>query len=93
MMYFNCFISAKKLFSKSEFASKCKTFAVSSFKFLEFEVQSGTQNLFELSLAIEFSGSDHAGPEITVGLLNRAVSISVRDCRHWDQEKDTWAAV
>ena len=90
-MYFNCLIRAKKLFSKSEFASKCKTFAVSNFKFLEFEIQNGTRNLFELGITLEFSGSDHAGPEVTIGLLNRAVTFALRDCRHWDQEKNTWA--
>lgn len=47
-------------------------------------------NIFTFEFRLEWSGSDHAGPHISIGLLFHSFDISLYDHRHWDYEAERW---
>ncbi len=46
--------------------------------------------LLKLEINIRFTGRDHAGPELSIGLLGFVFDIRVYDHRHWNHEKNEW---
>lgn len=54
---------------------------------LEHYYYSRTLAEFEFSIT---SRTDHAGLQITVGLLGYSVSATIYDSRHWDRNRNTW---
>ena len=59
-------------------------------KSMEFEVIESSDNLFNFELEIVFSGKDHAGPSIVLGILGLDVGVRIYDHRHWDYQNDNW---
>lgn len=47
--------------------------------------------LAHANLDTRLQGRDHAGPEISFGLLGLGVQISLPDSRHWNHERNRWA--
>lgn len=47
-------------------------------------------HIIELELDTRFTGRDHAGPRIYVGLLGFFLSLQIYDHRHWDYENGRW---
>lgn len=46
--------------------------------------------LCELSLDLNWRGSDHAGPRLEIDVLGLYIGIMIYDTRHWDYENDQW---
>lgn len=46
--------------------------------------------LAHLDIKTHLSGSDHAGPEFSIGLLGFGLDIGLRDNRHWDYTNNKW---
>ena len=47
--------------------------------------------LAHLKLNTRWTGQDHAGPELSFGILGFGIAIGLRDHRHWDYDTNTWA--
>ncbi len=47
--------------------------------------------LMHANLDTRLQGRDHAGFEISFGVLGLGVQISLPDRRHWDYERNRWA--
>jgi hypothetical protein len=45
--------------------------------------------LLGLTLEINWSGSDHAGPRFSVSLLFLTFDITIYDSRHWNHDAET----
>jgi len=74
----DCF---KNLFSRSARLSKNK--------FIEFEMTYHSRTILDLNFSWT-TKRDHAGLEITIGLLFFSVSLRVYDHRHWDYKNNRW---
>lgn len=46
--------------------------------------------LLDIDLDLEFTGSDHAGPRLELGVLGYYVSIGFPESRHWNPITDDW---
>ena len=46
--------------------------------------------LFVSELDLEWSGSDHAGPQFDLNLFGYELSIGISDTRHWNDDADRW---
>ena len=49
-----------------------------------------TYNALELEFNTNFTGSDHAGPSLSIGLLGFTASVKIYDGRHWDHKSNAW---
>lgn len=67
-----------------------KTFKVSKFKRIELQVWKFAYYILEFYINTNFSGSDHAGPEITIGVFGFCLHVSLLDVRHWDNVNNNW---
>jgi hypothetical protein len=72
----------KSIFSRSGVITKHKCW--------EIEITRFSENLFYFECDLHWRGRDHAGPEITIGLLSYVFSVKIYDNRHWDYTKGTW---
>lgn len=63
---------------------KHKTLEVGIFKY--------AYNLFELSVGLNFRGSDHAGPSLNISLFGWEIYVGLPDSRHWDYKNNCWEA-
>lgn len=59
-------------------------------KTLEVGVFNYTYNLFELSIGLNFRGSDHAGPTFNLSLFGWEFYIGLPDSRHWNYKDGDW---
>lgn len=46
--------------------------------------------IFKFELNTNFTGSDHAGPEIILEFFGYYVCLNVRDRRHWNYDENRW---
>jgi hypothetical protein len=85
MIRFN--LSVANPFKYREFRSLFfQSWTITDHKILEVQVYRYAYNLFEFSVDISWRGSDHAGPNIELGLFGWNFSVSLPDSRHWDYE-------
>lgn len=63
---------------------------LSKHKSISLEVLYQKHMLAEFELSIVWRGRDHAGPEISLGLLRYAVRVNLYDHRHWDDASNDW---
>jgi hypothetical protein len=59
-------------------------------KTFEFQFNIDSKVLLSFNLNIVFSGRDHAGPYLELGLLGHSISFSIHDNRHWDHSSNCW---
>lgn len=70
-----------------------KTWKLSENKMAELQVSKWAfRDLFSISLDIEFRGSDHAGPSLTIIVFGFLFSAKIYDRRHWYLAGKRWAA-
>ena len=67
-----------------------KTIPVSTNKTLEMQVTHYAWNWFEISLDLNWYGSDHAGPKFEVNLFGYTATIQLCDNRHWNDKAHDW---
>ena len=80
-------------FAKDSFkqASWFKVGKLTKNKSWELQVWKGSvYELLKLELDLAWRGHDHAGPNLSVGVLGIEITIKIYDNRHWDYEKGTW---
>ena len=88
MLYFG--LKINNPFSRGNFKNLfSRTWNIAGHRYLEFEIYKIDQ-LIEIEFVVEWKGSDHAGPHITIGLLGREVSLLLYDNRHWNYETNDW---
>jgi len=63
---------------------------LSSHKFFEIEKFFDDSYIFKFELNLNFTGKDHAGPEIGIILFSFGMSMRIYDSRHWDYENNHW---
>lgn len=86
-------IQIKNLWQKRSTKFKnlfCLTWLVTKYRVLELESYRHTNFLIELELSTDWSGRDHAGPELSIGLIGYTICVKLYDTRHWDSEKNEW---
>ena len=55
------------------------------------------EGIFDKDIILRFDlgthlwGSDHAGPNLSIGVLFFELHINIYDSRHWSHETNTWA--
>lgn len=59
-------------------------------KTLEICIELYSYNLVHFELNTRFWGRDHAGPNLSFGLLGLGFQVQLYDNRHWNYEKNTW---
>lgn len=59
-------------------------------KTLEFGFYKYSFNVIELDIDLRFTGFDHAGPSLSIGLFGFVFSISLSDNRHWNSITNKW---
>lgn len=47
-------------------------------------------DLFELRFGTDFSGEDHAGPELVIQVWRYYFCVKLYDHRHWDYDTNDW---
>lgn len=89
MVFFNLFVqnpfakdNFKNIFDKSGTITKNKKWEV--------QLYQHDPALLELILDTRFNGNDHAGPNITLGLLSYVFTVKLYDSRHWDYKNNKW---
>lgn len=78
--------SMDKLF-KSYF---CWTVPVTKNKTFELQLVRHFYYLFSVDFDTTFKGEDHAGPECEINIFGYSLAVSLRDNRHWDDDKGDW---
>lgn len=66
-----------------------RSFQLSKNKYFEFEVIYHSVNLVDLGFSWT-TKRDHAGLDLTLGLICYSVSFRTFDRRHWDYRSDKW---
>lgn len=89
MVYFNLLLQNpfvkdefKNIFSRSGKVSKNKSWELESYKH--------SPVLFEIYIDTRFTGNDHSGPSIALGLFSYVICARICDNRHWDYENNCW---
>ena len=72
----------KNLWCKEEHIAPNKAYCI--------EFTRNASTLFELSVDLNISGHDHAGPDIEFTLFGYGIHAQIYDTRHWDDETNTW---
>lgn len=72
----------RELYQRGWPISKHKTLEVGLF-FYQYE-------LFQLTVDLRWSASDHAGPGVELNILGLTVSVGIHDNRHWNPDAWTW---
>lgn len=67
-----------------------KVWAVSKNKTVEFQVMRYPYNLAELCVKADFTGSDHAGAKLEIGVLGYSADLTFYDGRHWNDDENRW---
>lgn len=89
MIFFNFRISNP--FSSDKFRSiSNKNWLVFNNKSIEVEAYNTSKVVFEFSFEFSWRGSDHAGSQLDLVILGYGFSISFRDTRHWNYDKNCW---
>ena len=68
----------------------CAGGRISKNKFWEFEVLFYSKDLLTVVIDAPLKGRDHAGIDISVGILGLVLNFKIYDNRHWDDENDNW---
>ena len=69
----------------------CKEWIVTAHKSFEIECYISPYNdLLEIMIDTHFSGSDHAGPEISLTFFGINLRCKLYDHRHWNYTTKTW---
>ena len=66
------------------------SWSITKNKTLEIQVSRYAYNLLEFELDTRWSGNDHAGPKLEIGLFGFEFSVGIVDNRHWDYENNCW---
>jgi len=70
----------------------CKNWNISKNKSFEFQL-SRLENidiLFGFNLDLRWRKCDHAGPKLTIDILNYMIHFNIYDRRHWDYDNEIW---
>ena len=59
-------------------------------KFLGVDITRHWYYLLEFRLDTNWSGDDHAGIELYLGLFGYSISLYFRDRRHWNHDQNRW---
>ena len=77
-------------FSKEDFKNLfSRSFQVYKNKFFEFEIVYYSNTLLDFNFSWT-SRVDHAGLDLTLGLLFYSVSFRMYDRRHWNHKENRW---
>lgn len=68
----------------------CKHWALSKNKTAEAQFSRYAYNLAEITVELNWRGSDHAGPAFEINLFGYTLNVAVNDNRHWDHDTNTW---
>jgi hypothetical protein len=63
---------------------------ISKYKFWEFEFYRYNWYWAEFEVSWKLIGSDHAGPEIGIGILGYYINFKIYDSRHWNTKLNDW---
>lgn len=74
--------SFKNLFCSEKPISKHKSYC--------FEVLRYDRDLLEIEVDLSWSGKDHAGPDVTIGLFTYSLHFQIYDNRHWNHDTGNW---
>lgn len=84
-------LQIKNIFSKNPiFDSKFIFYGkLNKFKSKYWELQGSycNYNLLELNLDLNWSGQDHAGPELELAIFGYSIRFKIYDSRHWAELK------
>lgn len=67
-----------------------KSLHIYKYKYVEFEFVNIPGLFFTVYVNTTYTGEDHAGPELFIGIFQHVIHIKMYDCRHWDYEKNIW---
>jgi hypothetical protein len=67
----------------------CRSGHIVGHKYWEFELWS-VDELVDIELRLEWSGSDHAGPHIQICLFGIGIAAKIYDNRHWNYDTNAW---
>lgn len=59
-------------------------------KSVEFQVTFRLGDIFGLEIDPSWTGKDHAGPAIEIGLFGLTARLSIYDHRHWNFKENRW---
>jgi len=67
-----------------------KDISITKNKILEIGFYRYAWNLFEFSVDLRWQGSDHAGPNLEIGVLGYTARFGIADKRHWNSIENDW---
>jgi hypothetical protein len=59
-------------------------------KHIELQLYKYSYYLLEFEVDLNWSGNDHAGPEIHIGIFRLHFRVKIYDSRHWDHHTNSW---
>lgn len=87
----NLHITLRNYFSKENFKNLyTKSFKLSKNKMFELQIVRYDYNWIDFEINTNFSGYDHAGPSLELGLLGFIIYVKIYDKRHWNHIDNTW---
>jgi hypothetical protein len=57
----------------------------------EVQLSKYAYNCLEFKIDLNWRGSDHAGPWLTLNVFGYTVDARIYDCRHWNDKSNNWA--
>jgi hypothetical protein len=67
-----------------------REYLITKHKCLEIGFYRYAWDLFEFHLDLRWSGRDHAGPSIEIGILGYTARLGISDTRHWNSVENRW---
>ena len=64
--------------------------AVTKLRAFEIEFYRDAVKLIQIRLRLDWTGRDHAGPEIELGLFGYVCAMRLYSTRHWDYSHNCW---
>lgn len=87
----NFHLTLRNPWAKNDFDNlHCHYTRLSENKTVTFEIVHYKPMLLTIEVGIAWRGSDHAGPNIELGLFGYSISIQLHDNRHWNYEDNCW---